>query len=170
MVIKYYQTIPELGIKGRMNTPEEFDKIGLPKDLTNQSVIDIGSNAGAFCLEAVKRGATRVHGVEVNMDWRIVANGIVDELELKNHDYYPISYVESLADAPKCDLVLLLSVTHVTPDGQKLLDEAWAKTKRMMILEVNTRLQPQSLNIPNAFNLHGKNKDNRSVYIGLKDN
>src|SRR5438552_2448312 len=72
MDLPHYQTIPDLGIKGRMDTTIEFDAIGFPKDLSgsgNRKLLDIGCNAGAFMLEALKRGAGYVVGVDHNEDW-----------------------------------------------------------------------------------------------------
>lgn len=47
--ISFYQTIPQLGIKGRIDTPSEFDLIGLPKTLTeSQCVILVAILAVTF--------------------------------------------------------------------------------------------------------------------------
>lgn len=168
-IIQYYQSIPELGIKGRMDTPVEFDAVGLPKDLTGWSALDIGSNMGAFCIEMKRRGARPIHGVEPNKDWRIIADGILSQFEVRDGEVYPIAYMDDLVNAPPSDLVLLLSVTHVIDNGQELLKQAWKKTRRLMILEVNHRLEKKKLEIPAHFTLYGKNKDGRNVYHASKD-
>src|SRR5262245_38674257 len=38
----------------------------IPRDLNGASVLDIGCNAGFYCLELKKRGAGRVLGVDVD--------------------------------------------------------------------------------------------------------
>lgn len=172
-LIPYYQSIPELGIKGRMNTEIEFNNIGMPEDLNGWSVLDIGSNMGAFCIRAWKCGAEEIHGVEPEMEWRVIASGIQAELERKKGLIIPIAYVPSLEEAPPtADLVLLLSITHLIPaaQAQKLFNEAWSRTNKLMILEVNDRLQEMPLVIPKEFKIYGKNKDNRTVYHGVKNN
>lgn len=165
--INYYQSIPELGIKGRMNTPEEFDKIGLPKDLMGWDVLDVGCNIGAFLLEASHRRARKLWGVEPNNDWRWLATGILNE-------YYWTNNIILTPDIKgiygKADLVLLLSVTHLIDNPQKLINETWNKTKKLLIIEVNDRLQKIPIKLPEGAKLYGKNKDNRSVYHCVKNN
>ena|SRR3990170_623227 len=161
MIIDYYQTIEELGIKGRKNTPEEFEKIGLPKDLKGQDVLDVGCNMGAFLVEAKKRGADLITGVEPNQDWRLLAEGVLTEL-------YPDgewTIHQDIKDVVNnYDLVLLLSVLHVCREPQKVLDGAWNKTRRLLIVEINDRLQTEQVKLPECGVLIGKNKDNRSVW------
>jgi SAM-dependent methyltransferase len=169
-MIDYYQTIPELNIKGRMDTSKEFSKIGLPKDLTNKSVLDIGCNIGAFLIEAKLRGARNISGVESNFDWRILAKGIMVELNIDEFNGVPIyKSVEELTPfSDSADVVLLLSVTHVIEEmtGQDILDKAYKLTKYggLLIVEINDRLQKQELVFPPNGKLFGKNKDNRSVW------
>lgn len=161
--MNYYQTIPELGIKGRMNTPEEFEKIGLPEDLTGKDVLDIGCNIGAFMLECLERGAFEVEGVEPNILWRLLAKGVL-------YDYWNYADVfENIKEAhPKFDLVLLLSATHVAEGmtGQELLDRAWdlVEDGGLMIVEINDRLQKEDIKLPKEAVKYGINKDNRTVW------
>lgn len=163
-VINWYQTIPDLGIKGRMNTPEEFDRIGLPKDLSGKEVLDIGCNIGAFMLECHKRGSMGVSGVEHDNVWRYIANGIFTELGIEG-DCTVFGDIEDYKDFV-FDLVLLLSVTHLNEGmtGQELLDKAWCATDGLLILEINDRLQTEPLVLPDEAVFFGKNKDDRSVY------
>lgn len=161
-IVKYYQTIPELGIYGRMNTPEEFERIGLPQDLKRWSVLDIGCNIGAFLLECHKRGATTLSGIEPNNDWRWLCEGIFYE---KNIEAAIGTDIDDVIEPH--DLVLLLSISHLVYDPQSLVDKAWKFTKKLFILEVNDRLQTKDFTIPidaKRFVRIGKNKDNRSVY------
>lgn len=161
-IVKYYQTIPELGIYGRMNTPEEFDKIALPEDLKGWSVLDIGCNIGAFMVECIKRGANGCAGIEPNREWRMIANGVIAELGLEQCAVF--GSIEN--SDPEMDLVLLLSISHLVDDPQFIIDTAWKHTGKLMILEVNDRLQTIPFSMPNAREIKriGKNKDNRSVY------
>ena len=170
-IIKYYQTIPELGIKGRMNTPEEFDLIGLPKNLTGKNVLDIGCNMGAFLFESIARNANAIIGVEPNNDWRWLAWGILSETDYKEFEIF-----RNLNEVPNYhyDLVLLLSVTHLdeVDNPQAIVDKAWELTAEggLLIVEINDRLQRKEVKLPNGKKLFGKNKDNRSVYHCIKNN
>lgn len=170
-MIDWYQTIPELGIKGRINTPEEFEKIGLPKDLTDKCVLDIGCNTGAYLLEAWKRGATSFYGIEPNLIWRLLCRGILEECIYGNRAGIFKSINEVNLSKP-FDLVLLLSITHVAEGitGQELLDKAWELTGKLLILEINDRLQKEPLKLPKEAVFYGKAKNERSVYHCLKNN
>ena len=165
MMIDYYQTIRELNIVGRFNTPEEFEKIGLPKDLTDWSVLDIGCNIGAYMLECYKRGARRVDGVEPNLEWRLLAHGVLIESGLTEPHVYSL-YKNIHEPEWARDLVLLLSVTHVVEGitGQEILDRAWTLTKKLLIVEINDRLQKEEIKLPEGAVFFGKSKDNRSVW------
>ena len=77
--VNFYQTIPEMGIKGRYKTPLEYFNIDMPERLDGWSFLDIGCNIGAFLIEAKRRGADLVAGVEPNPAWRWLGRGIVDE-------------------------------------------------------------------------------------------
>lgn len=158
--IKFYQTIPEAGIKGTYNTPKEFDL--LPKNLKGQSVLDIGCNTGAFLIEAKKRGANRACGIEPNDYWRWLAIGINKKLGLD------IEYRKKLGKE-KYDVVLLLSVLHLIENPQELLDNAWKLMNKLLIVEINDRLQKKPIKLPKEATFYGKNKDNRSVYYIPKD-
>ncbi len=179
MVIKplpWYQTIPDLGIVGRMNTPEEFDKIGLPEDLRSNKVLDVGCNMGAFLLESLHRGAGIVHGVEPNDYWRWLAWGILTEDdEAKDADRSWVALYEDIDELPynlRYDVTLLLSVTHVCEGitGQELIEKVWKRTRGLMIVEINHRLQKTPINLPEGAKEYGSNKDGRTVYHVLKNN
>ena len=67
---KFYQSIKldnEVEIKGNYKTYEMYDKIGFPIDFNGKTFLDIGSNLGAFCIEAHKRGCKNGYGLEKNI-------------------------------------------------------------------------------------------------------
>jgi 2-polyprenyl-3-methyl-5-hydroxy-6-metoxy-1,4-benzoquinol methylase len=164
MQLEFYQTIPKLKIVGRMNTPEEFSKIGLPEDLRGKTLLDIGCNSGAFMVEAMERGA-RAEGVENDLIWRVIARGNLIELDLPHKVY---------ADYKECkrnyDVILLLSVLHVTDKPQELMDWAYEHTNNLLIVEINDRLQHEPVNLPKEAVYYGINKDKRTVYHVTKNN
>lgn len=169
-MIDWYQTIPELGIKGRFNTPEEFDKIGLPENLDGKTVLDIGCNSGAYLVECAERAAEFVHGIENDLEWRLLAMGILWDMVWVSTSWevYPGFEVYPEKNHRKFDLVLLLSVTHVVEGmtGQEILDKAYEFTEKggLLIVEINDRLQKEPINLPKGAKLYGQSKDERSVY------
>lgn len=162
--VYYYQSIPQLGIKGRQNTQEEFDKIGLPRKMDGWCVLDIGCNIGAFLLECSIRGADCLNGVEPNVDWRLIANGVAQEFD----DFFDIKedLIRNDYVMHEFNLVLLLSVTHLVYNPQEIVDKAWELTAKdgLLIVEINDRLQVKEVKLPDGAKLYGKNKDNRSVW------
>lgn len=181
MSLPAYQTIPELGIKGRMDTTQEYAKIGLPKDLTNQQVLDIGCNEGAYMLECLKRKASLVVGVDESLEWTTRARDVLAD---KNNSYGGIAqlhttdaieYLEKKSfekDTFTYNLILCLSVSHLVKYPHTLVYGSMRLLAPggLLIFEVNDRLQTIPLQIPESFKLYGKNKDNRSVYHYVKDN
>jgi 2-polyprenyl-3-methyl-5-hydroxy-6-metoxy-1,4-benzoquinol methylase len=59
-----YQTFE--GSVGESDSAAKLARLGLPADLTGKSVLDVGCNEGFFCREALRRGASRVVGVDID--------------------------------------------------------------------------------------------------------
>jgi SAM-dependent methyltransferase len=59
-----YQSFDER--KGTSRSHEKLAAIRMPKNLTGKRVLDLGCNEGFFCLEAKRRGAAEVIGIERN--------------------------------------------------------------------------------------------------------
>lgn len=59
-----YQSFDER--KGTSRSVEKLAAIKMPKDLTGKRVLDLGCNEGFFSLEAKRRGAAEVIGIERN--------------------------------------------------------------------------------------------------------
>lgn len=171
--VNYYQSIPELGIEGRQKTHEEFENIGLPKSLNGKSVLDVGCNIGAFLLECYNRGADRLIGVEIDDDWRWIANGLMREFVVGGSFGHVVRDLPSISYG-KFDLVLILSLLHLIENPQEVLDMAWDRVEKggLLIVEINDRLQDKVVTLPKSRkeSFYGKNKDNRSVYHFVKDN
>lgn len=60
-------THPLFNHKGIRNTKERLDQLGVPSDLTNCVILDLGCNTGAISLELTLRNAT-VIGLEYNLE------------------------------------------------------------------------------------------------------
>jgi len=78
-----YQQLPlfEQKDSGGREVCERITKMGWPEDLTGKSVLDLGCNAGAFCIEAARRGAS-VTGVEVNSETVKFAQNMCEQLNV----------------------------------------------------------------------------------------
>jgi len=61
-----YQTFPNQ--PGDSDSQAKLLALHLPPDLTGKSFLDIGCNEGFFCLEAKRRGASKVVGLDSNQD------------------------------------------------------------------------------------------------------
>ena len=60
-----YQPVPELNVPGQRNHAHRLRKMRLDEiDFRGKTVLDIGCNTGAFCREALRRGASRIVGVD----------------------------------------------------------------------------------------------------------
>jgi tRNA (mo5U34)-methyltransferase len=83
----------------------------IPADLGGMSVLDVGCNAGFFCLEMKKRGAARVVGIDSDEGYlaqaRFAAEVNGADIELYQLDVYE---VEKLGT--RFDLVLFLGVLY----------------------------------------------------------
>lgn len=51
-------------LEGSWEPASQWTTFGLPEDCDGMRVLDIGSNLGGFCLEALKRGAKVVNGID----------------------------------------------------------------------------------------------------------
>ncbi|MDP2660516.1 MAG: methyltransferase domain-containing protein, partial [Dehalococcoidia bacterium] len=60
------------GSGGASNSAAKLEALRLPADMAGMRFLDIGCNAGFFCIEAAKRGATCV-GIEADATWHAEA-------------------------------------------------------------------------------------------------
>jgi 2-polyprenyl-3-methyl-5-hydroxy-6-metoxy-1,4-benzoquinol methylase len=105
-----------------------------PDDLRGKSVLDLGSKFGYFCFEAVKRGATRVLGVDVDPDSVTKARQLADclglDVEFAELDIDETPIRESF------DFVLCLNLLHHMKNPIKVLDDLIAITRERLVLEL----------------------------------
>ena len=105
-----------------------------PNDMAGKSVLDIGSKHGYFCFEALKRGATRVLGVDVDPDSIKKARVLADCLGVEAS--FELLDIESDPIHEKFDYVLCLNVLHHLNNPISTLDKLAAITRERLILEV----------------------------------
>ena len=87
-----------------------FSKFGLSNDLKDITVLDIGCNIGALCLECKKRNASKVVGLDRNPKLVISAKEIASIFEL-DIEYSVFDMFTDRIDE-KFDVVFFLNVFH----------------------------------------------------------
>ena len=114
-----------------------------PDDLSGKSVLDVGCRLGYFCFEALKRGAERVVGVDIDPDnvrkARLLADclGFEARFEQLDIDREPIR--ESF------DYVLGLNILHHLANPIGSLEQLAGVARERLVLEVAAlrRTRPQ---------------------------
>ena len=83
----------------------------IPADLTGRTVLDIGCNAGFYALQMKARGASRVLGIDVDVDYlrqaRFAADAIGEEIEFMEMSVYDVAALRE-----QFDVVLFLGVLY----------------------------------------------------------
>ncbi len=118
---------------GGHNRSATADRI-FPADMTGKTVLDLGCSFGFFCFEALRRGAKRVVGYDVDPDSvrkaRLLAEcmGVDAEFELRDIERQPLD--------EKFDYVLCLNLLHHLKNPIGALDNMIASTNESLALEV----------------------------------
>lgn len=83
----------------------------LPEDLSGKTVLDVGCNAGFYCLEMKRRGAARVVGVD--SDARYLAQArFAAEVEDQDIEFHQLSVYELPTLGERFDIVLFMGVLY----------------------------------------------------------
>lgn len=104
-----------------------------PADLTGKTVLDLGCSFGFFCFEALRRGAKRVVGYDVDPDSvrkaRLLAEamGVEAEFEVRDIERDPVD--------ERFDYVLCLNLLHHLKDPIAALDNLIDCTSDRLVLE-----------------------------------
>ena len=108
----------------------------LPADLTGKTVLDVGCKYGFFCFEALKRGARRVVGIDLDEDSlrkaRLLADCLGADVTFKHGN------VETDELGETFDYVLCLNLLHHLHNPISALDKLIAHTRERLVLEVAT--------------------------------
>ncbi len=106
----------------------------LPDDLRGESVLDVGCGDGALCLEASRRGAGRVLGIDIDgesiREARRAAEGLGAPVEFAVRDVEREPLEESF------DHVLCLDLLGDVRDPLGVLDRLVERTRKRLVLEV----------------------------------
>ncbi|HEY7636602.1 MAG TPA: methyltransferase domain-containing protein [Gemmatimonadales bacterium] len=112
-----------------------------PKDLTGQSVLDVGCYYGFFLHDAIRRGARRAVGIEADPErFRIAStlarlwNGKIDVYE---------GLLEDVDLKEKFDVVLFLNVIHHVKDPVAVIRRLAGYCRGKLIVEFRQPHDPQ---------------------------
>jgi SAM-dependent methyltransferase len=139
----------------RLSTSGEDRKLTRDKifanDISGKTVLEIGCCLGYFCLEALKRGARRTTGWEIDADRvrqaRVIAEILGSSAEYQERD------IETETPKEVFDVVICLNVLHHMGDPLRALDKLIALTGETLILEVAsltglTRRERKKMDLP----------------------
>ena len=117
-------------------TEQKLPMLRFPENLSGRSVLDIGCSEGFFLLEAERRGAARIVGMDS-------AAGITEKVDLLREltgsdiEFRPSTvYDLSIAPAESFDLVIFLSVFQHLDHPYRALDLISAATGITAIMEI----------------------------------
>lgn len=108
-------------------------RLAIPERLDGKSVLDVGSFLGAFCIEALQRGAQRAVGLELNRERLRQAEEIGRFLGLRP-EYVRADIEDWPIDEP-FDVTLCLNILHHLRDPIGTLRKLALKTRERLIVE-----------------------------------
>jgi 2-polyprenyl-3-methyl-5-hydroxy-6-metoxy-1,4-benzoquinol methylase len=120
------------GTEGDSDSAAKLKCLRLPEDLTGRAVLDIGCNEGFFCMEAWRRGAARVMGIDGNPEFIERARQRDPSTDYRVMDFHSLDGIDE-----DFDVILLLSALHYATHPQKLLGEivGLLRPKGLFVLE-----------------------------------
>lgn len=123
---------------GASRSEEKLRAIKLPEDLSGLSFLDIGCNEGFFCIEAQKRGAARIVGLDVKQEAIDSAKARAPDVDFRCQTW------DQLPDE-RFDVILMLSALHYEQRPVRLLDAiaGHLKPNGLFILECGVVRSPE---------------------------
>src|SRR5262245_38300602 len=110
----------------------------IPRDLSGASVLDIGCNAGFYCLELKKRGASRVLGVDVDDRYLSQARFAAEVLGL-DVEFAKCSVYDADQIPGQFDYVLFMGVFYHLRYPLFALDKVIKKVRGRLIFQTMVR-------------------------------
>ena len=109
---------------------EKLKCLRLPASFENMSVLDIGCNEGFFCIDAVKRGATRVVGIDKDQSVINKARKRTKDVEyictdwwhLPDEKFDIIYFLSAIHYENNQDALILYIKNHLKDDGLFILE------------------------------------------------
>src|SRR5215469_15972915 len=110
----------------------------VPADLSGATVLDVGCNAGFYCLEFKKRGARRVVGVDVDERYlnqaRFAASVLDLDIEFQKRSVYEVDQI-----AGQFDYVLFMGVFYHLRYPLYALDKVITKVRSRLVFQTMVR-------------------------------
>ncbi|HJZ82249.1 MAG TPA: DUF1698 domain-containing protein [Pyrinomonadaceae bacterium] len=123
-------------------------KVCLPEDLSGQSALDVGCNAGFYSLEMKRRGARRVLGIDSQRELIRQANFVRDVLAV-DIDYRRLSvYDLDPRQLGQFDVTLALGLIYHCKHLVLALEKLYLVTRSLLVLE--TAIYPPE-KVPGSF-------------------
>ena len=114
-----------------------IDDILFADQLDGESILDIGSAQGRFCIEALRRGAASATGLETSPERIRHVRYIAEILDVRTRPTYLREDIEHwTAPAKSFDRVLCLNVLHHLYDPISVLRKLMSITRKRLYLEV----------------------------------
>jgi 2-polyprenyl-3-methyl-5-hydroxy-6-metoxy-1,4-benzoquinol methylase len=132
--LKYQKIELPYGLSTPGNERHQLFEIAFGGDLAGKSVLDVGSYLGAFCLEALRRGASEAVGIELNPDRLRQARAIAEMLG-RPAEYRQVD-IDELSAERRFDVCLCLNILHHLRDPIRLLHTLADVTRERLILEI----------------------------------
>jgi 2-polyprenyl-3-methyl-5-hydroxy-6-metoxy-1,4-benzoquinol methylase len=130
-----YQSIPlPDGRRTRGNDRSITLDLILPPDMRNQSLLDIGCRYGYFSFEAAKRGASRVVGVDFDVDALSKANKL-NSINRLGIEFRKLN-ISTDPIVEQFDYVLCLNILHHLQDPLSVLKKLIGITRKRLVLEI----------------------------------
>jgi 2-polyprenyl-3-methyl-5-hydroxy-6-metoxy-1,4-benzoquinol methylase len=132
--LKYQKVDLPFGISTPGDERKQAFELAFGDDLQGKSVLDVGSYLGAFCLEALRRGASRAVGVEISRR-RIGHARTIAEISGLAPEYI-LADIDELELGETFDVCLCMNLLHHLRDPIRLLHLLSRRTRQRLVLEV----------------------------------
>ena len=144
------------------NRDDSF-KVLFNEDLRNKSILDIGSALGNYLFKSERYGAAKLFGVEKDKN-RFLASLSLAKILNSKAKLLNLKFDKSLFEE-EFDYVLCMNIIHHIDDYKTFLFDAAKLTKKMLLLEFPTFLDPKFLSYK-KMNKKDAIKMNESSLIG----
>ncbi|QEF99649.1 tRNA (mo5U34)-methyltransferase [Stieleria maiorica] len=131
-----YQKIvmPDGSVTGGRFDRSITSQVIFPDDMTGLSYLDIGTMEGFFPFEALRRGASRVVGLDMNANYVHNANVLAQKQGLPG-EFHQLD-IDFETPTGQFDYVSCLNVLHHLIDPLEVIQKLISVTKKRLILEV----------------------------------
>lgn len=143
-----YQSLGNL--KGRRDMEHRAKIMQIPENLEGKSVLDIGCNLGAVCIEFASRNADRVVGIDIHERTISIAKEYAEHIGMNKIEYYQANIDDGLESLKqkigdqKFDYVLVLSVMN-NVDRKSLIKIIKYFCKDTLYLEGHSKQKKEAL-------------------------